>query len=181
MRITITDSDADDEFIYVRRTIEDWPDRDPVVLGIEKMPAWTHVARAAEYDLDPADPIVMDMVLLENFHTVATGEHDDVHPLFAEESVAKALSVMRSRLVTVRKFVKAPTKAPHTRLWTAADTDEASAGLVTLKRITVDRTKVHAAMASHVQAARDHQRGIMAQKRSLSPADRAIRRFAVGR
>lgn len=96
MDITITGAEYKNGTVEITRSHsengETWE-------SIHRMPSWTLAARAAEYDLEPTDPFVLDLVLLEPF---LVHPPEDVAPLHSAATVTEALATMRSRVEDAR-------------------------------------------------------------------------------
>jgi len=121
---------------------------------VERAPKETLAIRAAEYDLDPEDDFVLDLVMLEPF-LITTEKPGEVHPLFFCDSVADALEVMHARVAEAQDFHGAP-KGKNRALAAAVRNGVASAGLV----MAHDRYRKYAdpRVTVPVQRLRDVQR-----------------------
>lgn len=160
MDITITGAEMDESgrYIHVHRTLRDGTDER---LMIEKMPCETLGIRAAEYDLDVDDPVVLDLVLLEGFYRPE--DPDEVHPLFSADSVAQAYRVMRDRLEVVRTQHGAP-EFPNRLMASAVANGNASDGLVRARALLLEHS-TPPGLREHVQVLRDAERGRWAERR----------------
>lgn len=94
--------------------------------NLTKMPKETLAIRAAEYDLDPEDPRVLDIVLMEQFHEPEDPE--EIHPLYAAPTVAEALAVVEKRIEQVKTEHGAPAGRMRS-LFAAASSPKATPGL----------------------------------------------------
>lgn len=128
MDITITESAYDQErFLLIRRTVVD--EAGEVHSFLERAPKETVAIRAAEYNLEPDDDFVLEMVLLEPFLPAVEGP-GDVHPLYSADSVKDAVEIMRERVELARTLHG----APKMLMAKAVRKGVASAGLVAAHR-----------------------------------------------
>lgn len=88
--------------------------------------------RAGEYNTDPDDPAIMDMVLLE--HLIVLDDPYETHPLFATDS-EEALHIVSQRIEAVRVEHGAPEEPRMRSLFTAADDDRSTQGLTDTKSL----------------------------------------------
>lgn len=103
---------------------------------MERAPRETLAIRAAEYNLDPDDDFVLDLVMLEPFMGAVEGP-GDVHPLYSADTVADALEIMRDRVELARVEHGAP-KGKNRMMAAAIRNGVASDGLVTAHRLYLD-------------------------------------------
>jgi hypothetical protein len=145
--IQITGAIQSGKYILISRVVDgaNW---------IERMPKETLAIRAAEYDLEPDDPRVLDQVLLEGFYVPE--DPDEIHPLFKEATVADALAIMEQRIEQVRNDNGAPKEPAMRSLFHAADLDASTQGLTDAKRLLLDN--VDPDLAQWVKINRDEGR-----------------------
>jgi hypothetical protein len=120
-------------FIVVSRTLRE---NDVEWTNLERMPRETLAIRAAEYDLEPEDDFVLDLVMLERFVPV-TWDTTDVHPLFSADTVKDALEIMRDRVESARVEHGSP-RGRNRMLAAAVRNGVASDGLVAAHRLCMD-------------------------------------------
>lgn len=125
-----------------------------------RWPKETLGIRAAEYDLEPEDPEVLELVMLEPW--VTEFDPHEVHPLFAAKSVAKALDIMRARLERVREVHGSPKDPAKRMLARAVANGHATRGLVLAHGHF--HKHVHPGLVVPVQAMRDEGREIHASR-----------------
>lgn len=115
---TIVDVKSDDRFLYVATVIGPDPDVYP---HQHKMPKTILTIRAAEYDLDVEDPLVLDMVLRDHhYHEIGDYHVNGIHPLFYMPSVEEAKSFMSDKIEEVRVDRIAPEFETGNRLLAGA-------------------------------------------------------------
>jgi hypothetical protein len=144
-------------FLVVARTLDG-------ELNLERYPREVLAIRAAEYDLEPDDDFVLDLVLLERFDEPENVE--ETHPLFAASTVKGALKVMHSRIDTVRTVHGAPRNA-NRMMARAVANKAASKGLVRAQNLLVKNADRD--VDEPVRRLRDLERERMA--RLLSPGE----------
>lgn len=129
MDIQITGAEQVGKWILISSTRDGQP-------TIMRMPKETLAIRAAEYDLTPDDPRVLDMVLLEGLYQPE--DPDEVHPLYSEATVADALATMEERIEQVRNEHGSPKEPQMRSLFHAADLDASTQGLTDAKRVLLE-------------------------------------------
>jgi len=116
--IQIVGAEVVGPFLFIARTVDG-------ARHLQRMPKETLAIRAAEYGLEPDDPFVLEMVLHE--HLIEPEDQDELHPLFAAPSIAKARTEMRARVTAARDAHGAP-KGKLRALAAAIDAGTATAG-----------------------------------------------------
>lgn len=153
--------ESEGKWIIVWRTITE--DDGTVRTYPHRYPNVTLAIRAAEYDLEPDDPRVLDIMLLEDFYP---SHPDDKHPLFHASSVAEALAIMEERIETIRNEHGAPKEPQMRSLFHAADVEESTQGLTDAKTLFLKHADPSIGWA--VKVNRDEGRkSIAAEARSL--------------
>lgn len=128
MDIQIVDSHEyyDPNFVVIRRTLDGMP-------FAQRQPKDVLFLRAAEYNLEPDDPRVLDMVLLECF--TVWDPTMVVAPLYQQIDIEEALSIVEGKIEDVRVEHGAPEEPMMRQLFTAADLEESTEGLTLAKTI----------------------------------------------
>lgn len=119
IKVTTPKGNVTSEFIFVTRMHDDEK-------VLHRYPKDILAIRAAEYDLEIDDPVVFDIVMLE--YLIVEPEDQEFHPLFAEEEVSSALSIVRSRIDVVKQEHGAP-EGDAGILFLAADDPASTPGL----------------------------------------------------
>lgn len=169
-RIHILSTDytvGDPRFLTVTRDIGG-------VIHTNVMPRETLAIRAAEYDLDPHDPLALDIVLLEDFHI----GHDDVHPLFSTKSVESARIIMADRIEAIRERKGAPT-GRNRMMADAVANGAASVGLVDFHRFShVHVPEVDPAVVAFLRELSRHKAAARSEPTTLAQKMNAQARLA---
>jgi hypothetical protein len=106
--------DPGDGFLYIERTIDGG-----TVPHQNKMPKESLAIRAAEYNIEPDDPIALNMLLMENF--IVLSQPQPHHPLHTCDDIGEALEIVMAQVEDAKTRNGAPTE-PHLRcLYAAAD------------------------------------------------------------
>jgi hypothetical protein len=138
-------------------------------LNLERMPRETLAIRAAEYDLEPDDDFILDMVLLERFDEPEDPE--ELHPLFATSTIKGALKVMHSRIDVVRTTHGAPRNANRV-LARAVANGAASKGLVRAQKLLIKNADRD--VDEPVRKFRDRERERLARMAAATPLDQGM-------
>jgi hypothetical protein len=140
--------------------------------------------RAAEYDLDPEDPRVLEMILRIHHHS-DTGKprierEDGRPPLYTMETVAAARDFIGDRIEEVRVDRKAPAIETGARMLAGAiENRVATEALVQARSMLLKF--VDKRLVEPVQHYRDQMREEVAREVVLTPADRMLRQFDIDR
>jgi hypothetical protein len=163
--------------IWVRSTIGEGEGAYPDTHMIPKLALGV---RAAEYDLDPEDPRVLDMILRLPHHP-ETGKPrieraDGRPPLYYLPTVAEAIDFMDARVEEVRVDRLAPAADTGNRMLADAVTNKAATkGLVQARDHLLK--SVDKRLVEPIQYYRDQIRDEVKREVALTPADRLLRSF----
>ena len=146
---------------------------------MHKLPKLALCVRAYEYDLDPEDPLALDMVLRTHFHPF-TGKppiaKDGLDPLFTLPTIDAAVANMEDRLEEVRVDRKAPAaETGARRLAGAIETKVATKALVSVRSQLLKATDKR--LAEPVAYYRDQLRDQIAAEATITPADRFLQQY----
>jgi hypothetical protein len=127
--IEIIDGMNDGRFTYVRSLING------DIKRIDRMPQSILSMHAAEYNLDPEDDFVLDLILLQR-HLI----FDDAsqHPLWASDTLEEAVDAMKNLIEGVRVMHGSP-EGENRMMAAAIRNNAASEGLVTSHGLLVSK------------------------------------------
>lgn len=161
MDISIEKAALHSPYIIVNRLVDGQ-------VWIERAPKEILAIRAAEYDLEPDDDFVLDLVLLEPF-MVTVEAPGTVHPLFRCDTVADALEEMHARVGEAQEVHGAP-KGKNRAMAAAVRNGAASAGLLEVhhRYHKYADPRVRGPVQTLRDAERDRLRNVTPKARSLA-------------
>jgi hypothetical protein len=103
---------------------------------LQRFPKESLAIRAAEYNLEPDDPRVLDILLME--FVVLQETIGRVHPLYREDTIEEALAIVEKYIDDVKTEHGAPTEPKMRSLFHAADSPKSTQGLTDTKAILLE-------------------------------------------
>jgi len=173
---TIVSVSSDDDHLYILSVIGENPNANPYP---HKLPKLALCIRAFEYDLDPEDPLALDLVLRTHYYS-DTGnppiEQNGIHPLFLLPTVAEAAAFVEDRIEEVRADRLAPEVETGARMLAGAvETKVATKALVSVRSQLLKATDRR--LAEPVAYYRDQIRDELKDQFKLDPAEQLLERY----